>query len=136
MINQGYSVRRGLNCDIFIPIEFYIFRSTNRGHAFVIIYIQICSLWKESLNIDGQQIHLHIYKQKRTTKSHLIPLNRKKTAYFVLEIHVLTSDRHSNVAELKWLIWSQFSPSDNWVSKDNTDIHILQFYQSNENQWV
>jgi hypothetical protein len=38
----------------------------------------------------------------------------------MLEIQVLAWDSHKNVAELKWLIGSQPSPLDKWISTDNT----------------
>ena len=53
---------------------------------------------------DGQQFYQ--YQQHPPLTS-----NHKKTPqHMALEIQVLACDRHKNVAELKRLIWSQFSP--------------------------
>jgi hypothetical protein len=40
-----------------------------------------------------------------------------------LEIQVLALDRHKNVAGLNRLMGSEPSPSDNWITNDNTDIN-------------
>jgi hypothetical protein len=41
----------------------------------------------------------------------------------VLEIQVLGLDRHKNMVGLNWLMGSQHSPLDNWISNGNTCKH-------------
>ena len=40
-----------------------------------------------------------------------------------LEIQILSCDKHKNVAVLNWLMGSQLTLLDNWISNDNTYIH-------------
>ena len=49
----------------------------------------------------------------------------------MLEIQVLAWDRQRNVAGLNWLMGSQPSPLDNWISNCNTDIYIYIIYYRN-----
>ena len=42
--------------------------------------------------------------------------------YMTLEIQVLSWDSDNNVAVLNWLMRSQSSPFDNWISKCNKSI--------------
>ena len=61
---------------------------------------------------------------KQTTTSHLEPLSIKiHHKHMALEIQVLALDRHKNVAGLNRLMGSEPSPSDNWITNDNTDIN-------------
>jgi hypothetical protein len=72
-----------------------------------------------SMNINKMNNHLSTqlieHKKKKTTT--------RADGQVVLEIQVLTWDRHKNVRRLNWLIGSQPFPLDNWISNDNTYIN-------------
>ena len=60
------------------------------------------------------------------TNNHLLPKtieHKEIPQHMALEILVLALDRHKNVAGLNRLMGSQPSPSDNWITNDNTDIN-------------
>jgi len=61
-------------------------------------------LWKESLDSDGQQF----YQYQQNVKPPLTSTHRtqKRPCHMMLEIQVLTRDRHKNVVVFYWLMRS------------------------------
>ena len=72
------------------------------------------SLWKESLNSNGEQFHQ--YQQNKQSSFTWTHWTQKRPQHMMLEIQVLAWDSHTHVAGLNQLMGSQIFPFDNWVS--------------------
>ena len=79
-------------------------------------------LWKESLNSDSQVINSTNIKSDQSPVS-LAHWTQKIPWHMTLEMQVLAWDRHKNMAGLNWLMGSQPSPLNNWISNSNTWIN-------------
>ena len=71
------------------------------------------SLWKESLNSNGEQFHQ--YQQNKQSPFTLTHWTYKRPRH-MMEIQVLAWDRHKHVAGLNQLMGFQTFRFDNWVS--------------------